>query len=328
MRWLIVVPAIRPGHIGPDFGEALTARGHAVRLFAYRRSNVLYKNKPTKRLYQSWLCARLERLCAAWLPERVMVIKGGPIAPPTIARMRATGALVLNVFPDNPLWMIPFACVEPYDLFFTKEPYALRSLASVGLRNLRYLPAYCLPARHHPVVLTDDERARFASPLSLVGSHYDYRERLVRELARHPLRVWGRGWRRAADPAVRALAGGYVDGRDKLCVYSGSTISLNHHHPMNDIAGTNVRTFELAAAGVCQIADFRDDLATLFKPGEEILTYRDLPELERLLAHYLRRPDEARAIADNARRRALAEHTIEHRLDEILATLDERFPGR
>jgi spore maturation protein CgeB len=326
VRWLIVLPFARPGLMGVDFGDELRGLGHEVRLFAYRRDNPLYKNTPTKAPYQRWILQRLERACLAWRPEVVLVIKGGPITPALVHRVRARlGALVVNFFPDNPLWMIPFECLEAYDVFFTKERYALRTLQSVGVRNLHYLPMYCVPAMHHPVTLTPDEARRFGAAVSLVGSRYAYRERLVRSLADRPLRVWGGGWSRTRDPAVRPLvAGGPVFGRDKLCVYSGSTLSLNPHHPINDIVGVNTRTFELAAAGSCQVADFKEDLATLFKPGEEMVVYRDLPELRRLLDHYLARPDEARAIGDNARRRALAEHTLRHRVEEMLAVIRQR----
>ena len=327
MRWLIVLPFARPGLMGVDFGDELRGLGHEVRLFAYRRDNLLYKNTPTKGPYQRWILRRLERACTAWGPEIVLVIKGGPIRPECVRRVKARlGALVVNFFPDNPLWMIPFECLEAYDVFFTKERYALRTLQSVGLRNLHYLPMYCVPAAHHPVALTPDETQRFGAAVSLVGNRYAYRERLVAALADRPLRVWGGGWMRVRDPAVRPLvAGGPVRGRDKLCVYSGSTLSLNPHHPMNDIVGVNTRAFELAAAGACQVADFKEDLATLFKPGEEVVVYRDLGELRRLLDHYLARPEEARAVGDNARRRALAEHTLRHRVEEMLAVIRERF---
>src|SRR2546425_7003944 len=164
--------------------------------------------------------------------------------------------------------MIPFGCLEAYDAFFTKERYAMRALQQVGLRNLHYLPMYCVPAQHHPVVLSPDETRRFAAPLSFVGSRYDYRERFVRELADAPLRLWGAGWGRSPDPVVRGLvAGGPVFGHDKLCVYSASTISLNHHHPMNDIVGVNTRTFELAAAGACQVVDAKDELGRSSSPA-------------------------------------------------------------
>ena len=326
MRWLIVLPFARPGLMGMDFGDELSRLGHEVRLFPYRRDNPLYKNTPTKAAYQKLILRRLERVCLDWRPEVVLVIKGGPITPDFVERVRAkVGTRFVNFFPDNPLWMIPFPCLEAYDVFFTKERYALRTLQSVGLRNLHYLPMYCVPALHYPVTLTADEQRRFGAAISLVGSRYDYRERLVRELADRPLRVWGGGWRAVHDPAVRRLvAGGPVFGRDKLCVYAGSTLSLNPHHPMNDIVGVNTRAFELAAAGACQVADFKEDLSTLFKPGEEVLVYRDLGELGRLLDHYLAHPEEARAIGDNARRRALAEHTLRHRVEEMLAVLQEQ----
>jgi spore maturation protein CgeB len=327
VRWLIVVPFARPGLMGVDFGDELRGLGHEVRLFPYRRDNALYKNTPTKAAYQKVILGKLERAGAAFRPEVVLVVKGGPITPQVVRRVKArTGAVFVNVFPDNPLWMIPFECLEAYDLFFTKERYAMRALQSVGLRNLHYLPMYCVPEQHHPVTLTAEERERYGAAVSLVGSRYAYRERLVRELADYPLRVWGGGWTRAAGPEVRGLvAGSAVFGRAKLCVYSGSTVSLNPHHPMNDIVGVNTRAFELAAAGACQVADDKEDLAALFKPGEEVLTYRDLAGLKRQLDACLARPDEARAIGANARRRALAEHTLRHRVEEMLSVIRDRF---
>jgi spore maturation protein CgeB len=323
VRWLIVLPFARAGLMGVDFADELGAMGHEVRLFPYRRDNVLYKNRSTKAVYQRVILERLARLCSDWEPAVVLVIKGGPITPALVRRVKARlDTRFVNFFPDNPLWMLPFPCIEPYDAFFTKERYAMASLQQAGLRNLHYLPMYCVPSEHHPITPTDDERARFGSPVSFVGSRYDYRERFVRELGDYPVRVWGHGWQRSRDPVVRGLATGRpVYGRDKLAVYASSTVSLNHHHPMNDIVGVNTRAFELAAAGACQLADAKEDIGRLFKVGEEVVTYRDLGELRRRLDHLLAHPDEARGIGENARRRALAEHTLRHRIDAMLDVL-------
>ncbi|HXJ82378.1 MAG TPA: glycosyltransferase [Candidatus Methylomirabilis sp.] len=327
MRWLIVLPFERPGHMGMDFRDELSAMGHEVRTFAYRRENPVYKNRSTKAAYQRVILGRLERACRRWRPAAVLVIKGGPIAPAMIERVKATtDTLFVNLFPDNPLLMIPFECIEAYDLFFTKERYALRALEHVGLRNVRYLPLYCVPDLHHPIALTEEEAREFTSPVSVVGSWYPYRERLLAELGRYPIRIWGGGWRRAGSSTVRAMvAGRAVWGRDKLAVYSGSTLSLNHHHPLNDIVGVNTRTFELAAGGVCQVADLKDDLPSLFKPGQELVAYRDLDDLKRQLDYYLAHPDEARAIGANAQTRALEEHTLRHRIETMLAAMEECF---
>jgi spore maturation protein CgeB len=117
------------------------------------------------------------------------------------------------------------------------------------------------------------------------------------------------------------VAGGPVFGRAKLAVYSGSTLSLNHHHPMNDIVGVNTRAFELAASAACQLVDAKEELARLFTPGQEAIVYHDLGELRRQLAYHLAHPDEARDIGERARKRALAEHTLRHRIEEMLAIL-------
>ena len=313
-----------------DFADELRRQGHDVRTFAYRRENPLYKNKSTKAAYQRVIGAKLERACAAFRPSLVLVIKGSPIFPAVVRRIRAqTDALFLNVFPDNPLLMMPIECVEAYDLFFVKDHYAVRSLEGVGLRNLYYLPLYCVPELHHPVTLSEAEKARYGARISFVGSRYPYRERFVKELASYPVRLWGGGWTRARDPDIRRMvAGGLVLGREKLLVYSGSLLSLNHHHPLNDIVGVNTRTFELAAASACQVVDLKDELAALFKPGTEVVAYRDLDELKRSLDYHLAHPDEATAIGANARQRALAEHTVGHRIEEMVLAVETRFGRR
>jgi len=321
VRWLIVLPFARPEHMGMDFRDELMAMGHEVATFAYRRDNPLYKNRSTKAAYQLWILRRLERICLTWRPQLVLVMKGGPVTPGLIRRIKArVPTRFINYFFDNPLWMIPFECIEAYDYFFTKDRYALRALEGVGLRNVHYLPLYCVSEFHHPVELTPDEAQRYAAPISFVGSCYPYRERFLRELADYPVRLWGYGWERAETPAVQAMrAGGPVWGRAKLAVYSGSTLSLNHHHPMNDIVGMNNRTFELAASGACQVVDWKDDLANLFTPGEEVVAYRNLGELRRHLDYYLAHPDDARDVGERARKRALAEHTLRHRIEQMLA---------
>ncbi|HEV8438893.1 MAG TPA: glycosyltransferase [Methylomirabilota bacterium] len=326
MRWLIVLPFDRPEHMGIDFRDELVAMGHEVRTFAYRRDNPLYKNKSTKAAYQIWILRRLERACLEWWPACVLVIKGGPITPGLIRRVKARiDTRFVNFFPDNPLLMIPFECIEAYDLFLTKERYAVRTLESAGLRNLHYMPLYCVPEFHHPATLTPDDARRFTTPVSLVGSWYPYRERFLASLGDYPIRVWGNGWERAETPAVRAMvAGGPVWGHAKLAIYSASTLSLNPHHPLNDIVGVNTRAFELAAAGACQIVDLKEELAALFTPGEEVITYRDHDELRRQIDYYLAHADEARAIGHNAQRRALKEHTLRHRIDEMLYLLERR----
>ena len=205
--------------MGMDFRDELVAMGHEVRTFAYRRDNPLYKNRSTKATYQIFILRRLERACLAWRPDLVLVIKGGPVTPGLIRRVKARiDTRFLNFFPDNPLWMIPFHCVEAYDAFFTKERYALRALEQAGLRNLH--AADVLRARSSTTrsKLTAEDRARFAAPISFVGNAYPYRDPL-RARARRSIRCASGG-----GPGPRRGSRGARDGGGRPGVGAGQSV--------------------------------------------------------------------------------------------------------
>ena len=77
----------------------------------------------------------------------------------------------------------------------------------------------------------------------------------------------------------------------------------------------SVRLFEAAACGVPVISDRWEGLDAFFRPGREIL-------VEDTLAHLELPEAEARAIGERARARVLAEHTADHRADELEAHVD------
>ncbi len=311
---------------GEDLRIELEARGHAVRMVGYRRQNLLYKQKGLKALYQTWIRRRLLDLARGWRPDLVLVFKGETLGPECVREAkRLSGALWVNLFPDNPLLMIPFDQIEPYDLFCTKDRYALEALRRAGLRNLHYLPHHCSPALHRPVELSPGECEEFAAPVAFVGNHYPYRERFFAELADLPIAIWGKGWENAVPPVRRLARGREVRGREKLLAVSGAQISLNLHHPLNDIVSVNDRCFELAGARAFQLVDWKEDLGRFFKIGEEVVTFRDAGECRRLVEYYLAHTEERVAIAARAQARAYRDHTSARRLDELLEALGPRM---
>ncbi len=325
MRALVVVPYWPPREgWGEDWRSALQADGHSVRCVGYRRLNPLYKNKGVKTLYQRWIRRGILALAVEWKPNLVLVFKGESLPPEFIRAMKqASGAVMVNVFIDNPLLTTPFTQIEPYDLFCTKERYAIEALRRVGLTNLYYLPCHCAPALHEPPQPTPEEEKRFSADIGFTGNYYPYRGRFFAELADLPITIWGRGWERAPS-SVRSLAASPAWGREKLLSYSLPKIVLNLHHPLNDILGVNERLFEVASCGGFQLTDGREDVGRMFEMGKEIVTYHDAADCRRLIEYYLGRPDERAAIAAAGQRRAHHDHTVSLRLAEVLATLRER----
>ncbi len=82
-----------------------------------------------------------------------------------------------------------------------------------------------------------------------------------------------------------------------------------------------MRLFETTGVGACLLTDRKENLADLFEPDGEVLTYKSAEECAEKLRWVL--DDEARRqrIAEAGQRRALRDHTFENRaarIDEII----------
>ena len=104
---------------------------------------------------------------------------------------------------------------------------------------------------------------------------------------------------------------------EHVAFYNAQQLTLNVTRADMVRAGwsPSVRLFEAAACGVPVLSDWWEGLDAFFTPGEEILVARSAAEV---VAH-LDAVDEERRdrIGAAARRRVLAEHTAEHRVDEL-----------
>jgi spore maturation protein CgeB len=108
--------------------------------------------------------------------------------------------------------------------------------------------------------------------------------------------------------------------------YSSAAWQLNATRADMVAAGwsPSVRLFEAAACGAAMISDRWPGIDRFFTPGREIL----LPESTDEVVAILRgtHPDDRRAIGEAARARVIAEHTAEHRAEELESLL--RTPAR
>lgn len=145
------------------------------------------------------------------------------------------------------------------------------------------------------------------------------------ELARYlaPLGLEVRGdasWSRVVErhgPSVH-----YFD--ELPAFYRETAININQTSlQMRD--AVNQRVFDCPAAGGFLITDDQPDLHEQFDVANEVVTYRDLPELADKIRYYRSRPDERAAIVRRARKRILENHTHAHRLLGLEAYLKDHF---
>lgn len=101
-------------------------------------------------------------------------------------------------------------------------------------------------------------------------------------------------------------------------IYAHYRVALNLHAQVVR-RGTNMRSFECAAYGIPQVADYRDGLSQYFTAGTEILISTTPTEMAQHIHELLTQPDLAAHMAQCACKRALTEHTYYHRLLMLLS---------
>jgi spore maturation protein CgeB len=106
--------------------------------------------------------------------------------------------------------------------------------------------------------------------------------------------------------------------------YPLSTINFNCTSKQMKGA-VNQRIFDVPAAGAFILTDWREQLENLFEPGKEVICFRSPEEVPSLIKHYLAHPRERNKITAAARKRVLARHCYEHRLESMISSMRKSF---
>ena len=132
--------------------------------------------------------------------------------------------------------------------------------------------------------------------------------------------VWGdNGWHLAVAPGIR-YRGNAGHGQQLCTVYSHADINLDIGRIYQaDIV--TMRVFDVLACGSFLLAEWNEELESLFRIGVELDAYRDLAEMKSKIAFYLKNPDLAQKIAREGMAAVRTRHSIELRLQEMLSVL-------
>jgi GT2 family glycosyltransferase len=174
---------------------------------------------------------------------------------------------------------------------------------------------------------TDPDRFRPGLPgpaheLLFVGNSRGARRPILDDLVGtpHDLAVYGRGWDpELLDPAC--WRGDHVANEALAGYYGSAAIVLNDHwRESADNGFINNRIYDALAAGAFVVSDRVDGIEAEFDGG--VVTYRDAPDLIRLVDAWLADPAGRAARAARGRDAVLARHTFAHRADALLDLLD------
>ena len=264
---------------------------------------------------------------AEFKPDIILALAQAPLAPEAIQKLKALGVPVVFWFVEDFRTLTYWdEIANSYDHLFTLQAGEFHdSLRAKGVRDYYYLPQACFPDIHKPIEGMGKDTDRYEADLSFMGAAYHNRVQSFPRLMNFDFKIWGTGWNLEA-PLGRLVQNNNerLSSDEIVKIYNRAKINLNlhsstYHYGINpDGDFVNPRTFEIAACQGFQLVDSRNDLSRMFKIGEEIITFDTLDQMRDQIDYYLSRPEERNSIALKAYHRVLSEHTMEHRMQELL----------
>lgn len=170
--------------------------------------------------------------------------------------------------------------------------------------------------------------------VTFVGQPHGNREEIIQRLidAGHDVECWGFGW-----------PSGKLDHDEMVRVFSRSRVNLNLSNSstvarpktlrawVGKLLGRGPkgpqppqikgRNFEVPGCGGFLLTERVPHLERYFELGREVAVYDSTDDLVEQVGHWLSHEDERAAVADAGYRRVMAEHTYDHRFDEIFRTV-------
>lgn len=234
-------------------------------------------------------------------------------------------------FTEDPYYMDQTSILARYfDYIFTIDSAAMEFYKKNGHKHVYQLSLATEPTIFKPKEIDDAVK----SDICMVGFPYPDRITLIQYLLQntnYQIQVVGK-WKKALAVFQRhpqlKIHEGWVEPSKAADYYNGAGIVLNTHRPYNlkqnqnrfGIVGKNInnRTFDAAACGSFQLIEFKEELSKHFKENREIVSFQDKEELVEKLNYYLVNENERKRIAENARKRAITEHTFEKRLAKMM----------
>lgn len=272
--------------------------------FLDRRALALLRDRTGRPLMVTHLCAALPEAATATLSLYDLVLC---CSPHFVSLAKARGARTALYYHAAP----PSALELPVPPLVNR----LRRACFVGSivagpryhsRRLRLLRQICRAGVPIDVFSNPPPSRLLAAATKLRGGQ----SRIVRGLADLERRL------NAGSPLRQALRAP-IYGMDMFHTLQRYICAVNVHAGMAQGFAANMRLFEAAALGVCLISEDHPNLSDLFEPEKEILTYRTGHELIQRIRFCVDHPEEAVAIGERARQRALSGHRPADRVTEL-----------
>lgn len=269
-----------------------------------------------KRLLKSpsWLLYILEQQIAKSRPD-VLYLQDLSFCPPDfLQKMKKYARMIVGQI-ACPLPPLPY--LKPYDLILTSFPHYVGRFRNRGIR------AEYLKIAFDPSVLDEAgalERRYTCTFVGGISRAHKTGTLLLEELARRvDIDFFGYGAEELEKSSpILPRHYGEVWGLNMYRSLLSSKITINRHIDVAENFANNMRLYEATGCGALLITDFKDNLNELFEEDKEVVAYKTVDDLVRLIQYYVEHDEQRETIANAGQQRTLREHTYFNRMQSLV----------
>lgn len=316
--------------------QALRSLGFQVLEFDW--NSVLSWNKTIRLFTDSFIRKKraetLLRIAKTYKPDLIFVLKGEAFEPDLLGELKKnSGSVMFNWFGDDP-WEFPTfssRVSKYYDHFFTYDPYSVSLYKKNGHPSAYHLHYGYDVEYTDNITVTESDKKKYACEVSIIGSYYPEREKLISKLAKkYDVKIWGRGWKNTSLKKYYQGSALYADEMLKAMKCGGIVLNIHKGYEQGIHAsgsGLNLRVMEAAACGAVQISNLQEDIPHRFIPDKEILLFSNEHELFEKLDYCIAKKEFVSELGKAAHSRVHKEHTLKIRFAEMFEMMKIKTPA-
>lgn len=209
------------------------------------------------------------------------------------------------------------------DIFYFTDTFLIERAKELKLNNPSYLPLAVNDSVFKNTLNGPDAITHFMrrqSPVLFVGAYSANRYDTLNKID-FPLEIYGKGWNKRFATQQKIYP-------KNISLQKVAQLNANHRCVLNIINknnichGLNMRCFEATAAGAVLLTDEVKDLSRCFEAGTEVISYKEVDDLNKKVPALLQSPDVLFDIAVKGQAKTLQYHTYKNRLLQIIAEMN------
>jgi spore maturation protein CgeB len=210
-----------------------------------------------------------------------------------------------------------------FDLWVTTKSFNAQSeeLPALGVKNVLFVNNSCDPFLHRFVSISEEDKIRFGSPISFIGSFENPRAESLLYLASmgQNVRVWGNGWGNLVNrhPNLK-IENRPAYNEDFTKVISASSINLCFLRKANRDLQT-CRSIEIPSCSGFMVHERNREITSIFRDGKEAIYFSSDKELFKTCSFWIGRKKHRIRIGKAALKRTIElEMTHKANVERIL----------